>query len=41
MMGIKRALDESAGDFEAALQSLEKGRPKADSRSDRKVQTEL
>ena len=32
----KRALDESAGDFDAALQSLrEKGIAKADSRSDR------
>ena len=36
MMDAKRALDESAGDFEAALQSLrEKGIAKADSRSDR------
>ena len=36
MMDAKRALDESAGDFDAALQSLrEKGIAKADSRSDR------
>ena len=35
MMDAKRALDESAGDFDAALQSLrEKGIAKADSRSD-------
>tara|TARA_B100000214_G_scaffold274989_1_gene205087 strand:+ start:895 stop:1689 length:795 start_codon:yes stop_codon:yes gene_type:complete len=36
MMDAKRALDESAGDFDAALQALrEKGIAKADSRSDR------
>ena len=36
MMDAKRALDESAGDFDVALQSLrEKGIAKADSRSDR------
>ena len=36
MMDAKRALDEAAGDFDAALQSLrEKGIAKADSRSDR------